>query len=77
MLARAAHDLVHDRFCIERMVREIESIYDEGAAEMAIRRGLRKPGRQVFESGAGLPFAPGPANGVPAGETSTRQDRSA
>jgi glycosyltransferase involved in cell wall biosynthesis len=37
-LARAAHDLVHDRFCIERMVREIESVYDEGAAEMARRR---------------------------------------
>lgn len=38
ILAHAAHDLVHDRFCVERMVREIESIYDEGAAVMVGRR---------------------------------------
>jgi glycosyltransferase involved in cell wall biosynthesis len=31
MLARAGHDLVHDRFCIELMVKSIEEIYDEGA----------------------------------------------
>ena len=31
MLARAAHDLVHDRFCIELMVKAVEGIYDEGA----------------------------------------------
>ena len=30
-IARAGHDLVHDRFCIELMVRAIEEIYDEGA----------------------------------------------
>ncbi len=30
-LARAGHDLVHDRFCIQLMVRAIETIYDEGA----------------------------------------------
>jgi glycosyltransferase involved in cell wall biosynthesis len=30
-LARAGHDLVHDRFCIELMVRAVEAIYDEGA----------------------------------------------
>ncbi len=30
-LARAGHDLVHDRFCIELMVRAVETIYDEGA----------------------------------------------
>ena len=30
-LARAGHDLVHDRFCIQLMVRSIEAIYDEGA----------------------------------------------
>ena len=45
-LARAAHDLVHDRFCIERMVREIESVYDEGAAEMARRRASSIMGDQ-------------------------------
>jgi len=36
MLARAGHDLVHERFCLELMVRSIEDLYDEGAA--AIRR---------------------------------------
>jgi glycosyltransferase involved in cell wall biosynthesis len=30
-LARAGHDLVHDRFCIELMVKAIEQVYDEGA----------------------------------------------
>jgi len=30
-LARAGHDLVHDRFCVELMVSEIQAIYDEGA----------------------------------------------
>jgi len=37
MLARAGHDLVHDRFCIQLMVRAIEAIYDDGARE--VRRG--------------------------------------
>ena len=30
-LARAGHDLVHERFCIELMVRAVEAIYDDGA----------------------------------------------
>src|SRR5436189_187082 len=30
-IAKAGHDLVHDRFCIELMVKAIEEIYDEGA----------------------------------------------
>ncbi len=30
-LGRAGHDLVHDRFCIELMVRAVEGIYDQGA----------------------------------------------
>ena len=30
-LGRAGHDLVHDRFCIELMVRAVEDIYDAGA----------------------------------------------
>jgi glycosyltransferase involved in cell wall biosynthesis len=34
MLARAAHDMVHDRFCIQLMVKAIEAIYDEGAASV-------------------------------------------
>jgi glycosyltransferase involved in cell wall biosynthesis len=30
-LARRAHDMVHDRFCVELMVKAIEELYDEGA----------------------------------------------
>jgi len=32
-LAKAAQNLVHDRFCVELMVRAIETIYDESVAE--------------------------------------------
>jgi len=35
-LARAAHDLVHDRFCIELMVRAVEEIYDQGARSVRL-----------------------------------------
>jgi glycosyltransferase involved in cell wall biosynthesis len=31
LLARRGHDTVHERFCIEEMVRAISAIYDEGA----------------------------------------------
>ena len=31
LLARAGHDLVHERFCVERMVADIEAIYEDGA----------------------------------------------
>jgi len=37
MLGRAGRELVHERFCVERMVRAIESIYDEATAD-ATRR---------------------------------------
>jgi glycosyltransferase involved in cell wall biosynthesis len=30
-LARKGHDVVHERFCVELMVRAVETIYDEGA----------------------------------------------
>ena len=30
-IAKAGHDLVHERFCVELMVKAIEQIYDEGA----------------------------------------------
>jgi glycosyltransferase involved in cell wall biosynthesis len=30
-IAKAGHDLVHDRFCIELMVRAVEDIYADGA----------------------------------------------
>jgi glycosyltransferase involved in cell wall biosynthesis len=32
-IGRAGHDLVHERFCVEQMVRSVESIYDEAVAE--------------------------------------------
>ena len=37
MLARAGHDLVNERFCVERMVQAVETLYDEGAAAVAAR----------------------------------------
>ncbi|MEO8228258.1 MAG: glycosyltransferase [Chloroflexota bacterium] len=35
-LGRAGHDLVHDKFCIERMVAAVEQIYDEGARTLRL-----------------------------------------
>jgi glycosyltransferase involved in cell wall biosynthesis len=32
-LGRAGHDLVHERFCVEQMVRAVETIYDDGVAD--------------------------------------------
>jgi glycosyltransferase involved in cell wall biosynthesis len=32
MVARAGHDLVYERFCVEMMVRAVETIYDEAVA---------------------------------------------
>ena len=37
-IARAGHDLVHDRFAIELMVEAIEDIYDEGARAVRLTR---------------------------------------
>jgi hypothetical protein len=31
ILGRAGHDMVHDRFCIDLMVDEVQEIYEEGA----------------------------------------------
>jgi superfamily II helicase len=36
MIGRAGHDLVHDRFCVQLMVKEIEAIYDEGARSVRL-----------------------------------------
>jgi glycosyltransferase involved in cell wall biosynthesis len=30
-IARQGHDIVHERFCVEGMVRSIEQIYEDGA----------------------------------------------
>jgi glycosyltransferase involved in cell wall biosynthesis len=35
-IARAGHDLVHDRFCVELMVKSVEAIYDEGARKVRL-----------------------------------------
>jgi glycosyltransferase involved in cell wall biosynthesis len=35
-IARAGHDIVHDRFCVERMVHAVEAIYDEGASTVRL-----------------------------------------
>jgi len=35
-LARAGHDLVHERFCVELMARAVETIYDEAVAEREV-----------------------------------------
>jgi glycosyltransferase involved in cell wall biosynthesis len=35
-LGRAGHDLVHDQFCIERMVSAVEQIYDDGARSVRL-----------------------------------------
>ena len=40
-MGRAGHDLVHQRFCIERMVEAIQTLYDEGATAVAARAGER------------------------------------
>jgi glycosyltransferase involved in cell wall biosynthesis len=37
-IARAAHDLVHDRFCIGLMIKAIGEIYEEGADRVRIPR---------------------------------------
>jgi glycosyltransferase involved in cell wall biosynthesis len=35
-LARQAHDMVHDRFCIELMVESVQAIYEEGARSVRV-----------------------------------------
>ena len=37
-LGRAGHDMVHDRFCVELMVKAVETIYDEGAGAVRLSR---------------------------------------
>ena len=32
-IGRAGHDLVHERFCVEQMVRAVETIYDDAVAD--------------------------------------------
>jgi glycosyltransferase involved in cell wall biosynthesis len=39
-IARAGHDLVHDRFCIELMVRSVEEIYTTGALRARVAQAV-------------------------------------
>jgi glycosyltransferase involved in cell wall biosynthesis len=43
MLGRAGHRLVHERFCVERMVSAVESIYDQGWLSRGGRTGRGSP----------------------------------
>jgi glycosyltransferase involved in cell wall biosynthesis len=40
MIAKRGHDLAHDRFCIEKMVSSIESLYDEAALGLRASEGV-------------------------------------
>ncbi len=42
MVAKRGHDLVHDRFCIELMVRSIETLYDEAALKLRGAASVRR-----------------------------------
>ncbi len=42
MIARAGHNLVHDRFCIELMIESISSLYDEAALKMRQSEGVAR-----------------------------------
>jgi hypothetical protein len=39
-IARAGHDTVHERFCVELMVRACETIYDEGAGVLRVSEAV-------------------------------------
>jgi glycosyltransferase involved in cell wall biosynthesis len=40
MIAKRGHDLVHDRFCMEQMTSQIETIYDEAAVRLRASAGV-------------------------------------
>ena len=42
MIARAGHNLVHDRFCIELMIESIAGLYDEAALKMRQSEGVAR-----------------------------------
>ena len=44
MVARAGHDLVHDRFCIQLMVNAVQELYDEGARAVRPREMVSAAG---------------------------------
>ena len=44
MIGRAGHRLIHDRFCVERMVAAIETVYDQGWQAWSGRAGVSPAG---------------------------------
>jgi glycosyltransferase involved in cell wall biosynthesis len=44
MVARAGHDLVHDRFCVQLMVNAVQELYDEGARAVRPREMVSAAG---------------------------------
>jgi len=40
MMAKRGHDLVHERFCIEWMTSQVETIYDEAAIKLRTSAGV-------------------------------------
>ena len=42
MLARAGHDMVHERFSVDGMARAVSAIYEEGVAVLAARDGAAR-----------------------------------
>jgi glycosyltransferase involved in cell wall biosynthesis len=42
MMSKRGHDLVHERFCIEWMTSQIESIYDEAALKLRASAGVAR-----------------------------------
>jgi glycosyltransferase involved in cell wall biosynthesis len=64
LLARAGHELVHEQFCVERMVRALEDLYDAGA--LAVRESLNSAtGRPALSPGATGRLSRRPVAGVP------------
>ena len=41
-IARAGHDLVHERFCVEIMVRAVSDLYDEAALKLRQSQGVAR-----------------------------------
>jgi glycosyltransferase involved in cell wall biosynthesis len=41
-IARHGHDLVHERFCIEQMVRSISDLYDAAAERIRASEGVAR-----------------------------------
>ena len=41
-IARRGHDLVHERFCVELMVKSVSDLYDEAALRIRQSEGVAR-----------------------------------